>query len=412
MGNCYLIIVDGLGVGAQEDADLYGDVGMNTLGHISEQTGVRLPNLGKMGIGNIIPLLSIPKEEQPSAAYGKMREVSGGKDSTTGHWEIAGIQLSTPFPTYPNGFPEEVIDAFCKGIGIDGVLCNLPYSGTDVIRDYGEVHLKTGKPIIYTSADSVFQVATHDDVTSVDELYKWCEFARKEICVGEHEVGRVIARPFTGKDGAFERLSDQRHDFSAIPPTNNIVQNLFDSGIQTYSIGKIIDLFAGIGFSKYEKTKNNAEGIETLLRVMDEVKDTFVFVNLIDTDQLFGHRCDPKGFAGSLEEFDEALPEILFKVKEDDLLIITGDHGNDPCSTSTDHSREFVPLLVYPKAQVIRQTDNPSDRQSFGLTDSPSNRLEPENLGTRKTFADVAVSIAVFFGMENTFSGTPFVKSF
>lgn len=386
MGNCYLIIIDGLGVGAQEDAELYDDVGMNTLGHVSEETNIRLPNLAKMGIGNIIPLASIPEEENPTAAFGKMREVSGGKDSTTGHWEIAGIQLEKPFPTYSEGFPKEVIDAFCSGIGVEEVLCNLPYSGTDLIRDYGDEHLRTEKPIVYTSADSVFQVATHDAVTSVEKLYEWCEFAREEICIGNHEVGRVIARPFTGKPGAYERISDMRHDFSAIPPKNNIIQTLFDSGIQTYSIGKIIDLFAGIGFSNYEKTKNNAEGISTLLRVMDEVEETFVFINLIDTDQLFGHRCDPKGYARSLKDFDNALPEILSKVKEDDVLMITGDHGNDPCSTSTDHSREFVPLLVYPTEKVIS-----------------------ENLETRETFADIAVSVADFFGIPARFEGKSFL---
>ncbi len=387
MGNCYLIIIDGLGVGAQEDAHLYNDEGMNTLGNVSEHTRVQLPNLSKMGIGNIIPLASVPREENPSAAYGKMREVSGGKDSTTGHWEIAGVQLEKPFPTYPKGFPEEVLKAFCDGIGVEKVLCNLPYSGTDVIRDYGEEHLATGFPIVYTSADSVFQVAAHEDVTPVSKLYEWCEFAREKVCVGEHEVGRVIARPFTGNPGAFERISDQRHDFSAIPPENNIVQNLFDTGIETYSIGKVIDLFAEKGFSKFEKTKNNAEGIEVLLRVMNEVTDTFVFINLIDTDQLFGHRLDPEGYAGSLQEFDKALPEILAKVKEDDLLIITGDHGNDPCSTSTDHSREFVPVLVYPKENA-----------------------EKENLGTRETFADVAVSISSYFNIGKEFLGRSFFK--
>ncbi len=386
MPNCYLIIIDGLGVGAQEDADLYGDEGMNTLGHVSEETGVKLPNLAKMGIGNIIPLVSVPGEESPNAAFGKMREVSGGKDSTTGHWEIAGIKLDKPFPTYPNGFPNKLISDFCKGIGVEGVLCNLPYSGTDVIRDYGDEHLKTGKPIVYTSADSVFQVATHEEVTPVSMLYEWCEFARKEICVDEHEVGRVIARPFTGTH-PFERLSDQRHDFSAIPPSNNIVQNLYDSGIQTYSIGKVIDLFAEKGFSKFERTKNNEEGIQTLLRVMDEVQNTFVFVNLIDTDQLFGHRLDPHGFAGSLKEFDEALPTILSKVKDDDLLIITGDHGNDPCSTSTDHSREFVPLLVYPKEKAIA-----------------------EDLGIRDSFADIAASTADFFEIEEDFKSSSFLR--
>ena len=234
MPNCYLIIIDGLGVGSQEDAHLYSDEGMNTLGHVSEQTGVKLPNLGQLGIGNIIPLKSVQAKENPQAAYGKMREVSGGKDSTTGHWEIAGIQLDKPFPTYPKGFPTEVIDAFCEGIGVEKVLCNMPYSGTDVIRDFGEEHLISGNPIVYTSADSVFQIATHNEVIPVEKLYEWCEFARTQICVGEHEVGRVIARPFTGNPGAFERLSDQRHDFSAIPPKNNLVQKLFEAGIRTY----------------------------------------------------------------------------------------------------------------------------------------------------------------------------------
>ncbi len=386
MGNCYLIIIDGLGVGAQEDAYLYGDEGANTLGNVSKVTRVELPHLAKLGIGNIIPLETIPLADNPTAAYGKMREVSGGKDSTTGHWEIAGVQLEKPFPTYPNGFPLDVIDAFCKGIGVEAVYCNLPASGTDVIRDFGREHLKTGWPIVYTSADSVFQVATHNMVTSVEKLHEWCDFARKEICVGDHEVGRVIARPFSGEPGSFYRLTNDRKDFSAIPPKNNIVQAAFDAGIRTYSIGKIIDLFAERGFSDYQKTKSNAEGIEILLVTMDKVENTFVFVNLIDTDQLFGHRLDPEGFAGSLKEFDDALPEILSKVKDDDLLIITGDHGNDPCSSSTDHSREFVPLLVYPKHKAINQ-----------------------NLGIRETFADVASSIAEFFELENSFPGKSFL---
>lgn len=387
MGNCYLIIIDGLGVGAQEDAHLYGDEGMNTLGHVSEQTGCKLPNLGKMGIGNIIPLKSVPAEPSSVGAYGKMREISGGKDSTTGHWEIAGIHLDKPFPTYPNGFPQDVIDAFCKGIGVENALCNLPYSGTDAMRDYGDEHLATGFPIVYTSADSVFQVACHDGVTSVKQLHEWCEFARKEICIGEHEVGRVIARPFTGKPGAFERLTNDRRDFSAIPPKDNIVQLLYDSGIKTYSIGKIIDLFAERGFTQYRKTKSNAEGISQLLSAMSAVKDSFVFVNLIDTDQLYGHRLDPEGYARSLEEFDRALPAILSKVDKNDLLIITADHGNDPCSTSTDHSREFVPLLVYPKERAVE-----------------------ENLGTRETFADVAVSISDFFALKSRFIGKSFIN--
>lgn len=387
MGNAYVIVVDGLGVGAQEDADQYGDAEMNTLGHVSEQTGVKLPNLQKMGLGNIIPLASVPENENPLAAYGKLREVSAGKDSTTGHWEIAGIQLEKPFPTYPEGFPEDVIKEFCKGIGVEEALCNKPYSGTDVIRDYGEEHLETGFPIVYTSADSVFQVACHEDIVPVKKLYEWCEFARNKVCVGEHEVGRVIARPFTGELGNFERISDKRHDYSSVPPETNLVQKLFDSGVKTYSIGKVADLFAGKGFTQYRPTKSNAEGISQILSLMTARLDkSFVFVNLIDTDQLFGHRLDPEGYAGSLEEFDRAIPAIVSKIREDDLLIITGDHGNDPCSESTDHSREFVPLLVFPKS-----------------------RAEAEDLGTGDTFSNIACSVAGFFGLDHDFPGKSFI---
>ncbi|MEX0724152.1 MAG: phosphopentomutase [Gracilimonas sp.] len=388
MGNAYVIVVDGLGVGAQEDAAEYGDESMNTLGHVSEETGVKLPNLQKMGIGNIISLASVEKNKNPLAAYGKLREVSAGKDSTTGHWEIAGIQLKKPFPTYPTGFPKKVINDFCEGIGVENALCNKPYSGTDVIRDFGEEHLKTGYPIVYTSADSVFQVACHEDVVSIEKLYEWCEFARNEICIGEHEVGRVIARPFTGNPGNFERISDKRHDYSSIPPEKNLVQKLYDSGVKTYSIGKVADLFAGNGFTQYRSTKSNAEGISQLLSLMSAGLDnTFVFVNLIDTDQLYGHRLDPEGYAESLEEFDRAIPALVSKIKEGDLLIITGDHGNDPCSESTDHSREFVPLLVFPKGITI-----------------------DEDLGTGETFSNIACSVSDFFEVEHSFLGRSFLK--
>lgn len=388
MGNAYVIVVDGLGVGAQEDAAEYGDESMNTLGHVSEETGVKLPNLQKMGLGNIIPLASVEENENPLAAYGKLREVSAGKDSTTGHWEIAGIQLDKPFPTYPNGFPEDLLQDFCKGIGVAKALCNKPYSGTDVIRDFGDEHLETGFPIVYTSADSVFQVACHEDAVPVDKLYEWCEFARNHICIGEHEVGRVIARPFTGKIGDFERISDKRHDYSSIPPENNLVQKLYDSGVKTYSIGKVADLFAGKGFTQYRPTKSNAEGIAQLLSLMSAgLNNSFVFVNLIDTDQLYGHRLDPEGYARSLEEFDRAIPAIVSKIREEDLLIITGDHGNDPCSESTDHSREFVPLLVFPKKSVTTEV-----------------------LGTGKTFSNIAKSVADYFELNNDFPGTSFLS--
>lgn len=387
MGNCYVIVVDGLGVGAQEDAAEYGDENENTLGHLCEETGCKLPNLQRMGLGNIIPLTSVPVESEPLCAYGKMRELSAGKDSTTGHWEIAGIQLNQPFPTYPDGFPDEVIQKFCKGIGVDDVLVNKPYSGTEVIADYGEEHLDTGYPIVYTSADSVFQVATHVDVTPVDKLYKWCEFARQEILQDEHGVGRVIARPFDGESGNFERLSDQRHDFSLEPPAYNIINQLKDAGIKTYSIGKIIDLFGEQGFTQFRRTKSNAEGISQLLSLMSATSESFVFVNLIDTDQKYGHRLDPAGYAECLQEFDRAIPAIVSKLQDDDILIITGDHGNDPTSDSTDHSREFVPVLLF-----------------------PASRSAEVNLGTRKSFSDVASTVADFFGISATYSGTTMIN--
>jgi phosphopentomutase len=386
MGNFYIIVIDGLGVGAQEDAKEYGDEGENTLGHVCEKTGCKLPNLELLGLGNIIPLKSVQPLDNPKAAFGKMYEVSAGKDSTTGHWEIAGIQLEKPFPTYPNGFPGEVIQKFCEGIGVEKVLCNRPYSGTEVIADYGEEHLQTGNPIVYTSADSVFQVAAHKEAVSVGTLYEWCKYARHHVMTGEHAVGRVIARPFDGQPGAFERDTTQRHDFSQAPPEENIVQQLYGHGIKTYSIGKIIDLFGEKGFTQYRRTKSNAEGISQLLSLMSAAEDSFVFVNLIDTDQKYGHRLDPEGYAACLQEFDRALPAIINKLGKHDVLLITGDHGNDPTSTSTDHSREWVPLLVYPgeKAKKIE-------------------------LGARKTFSDVASSAALFFEMPNKYPGTPFL---
>ncbi|MCH8494573.1 MAG: phosphopentomutase [Balneolales bacterium] len=387
MANVYLVIVDGLGVGAQEDAYLYGDVGTNTAGHVAAVTRCALPNMEKLGFGNIIPIDTVPPVKSPSAAWGKMREVSAGKDSTTGHWEIAGVTMNKPFPTYPNGFPDDVVQAFCKSVGVDGILANAPYSGTDVIQQFGDEHCATGKPIVYTSADSVFQVACHVETTDLETLYKWCEIAREQIMVDEHAVGRVIARPFTGESGAYTRLSDQRHDFSLLPPYPNLPEYLQNEGVKTYSVGKIIDLFAEKGFDQYRRTKNNPEGIAQLLNVMSAVKDSFVFVNLIDTDQLFGHRNDPHGFGASLEEFDRALPAILGKLGKDDVLIITGDHGNDPTTPGTDHSREFVPVLVYPAAAAVGT-----------------------ELGIRASFRDVAASVVQYYGKANPFDGISFLK--
>ncbi|MDZ7717312.1 MAG: phosphopentomutase [Balneolaceae bacterium] len=346
MPRTFLLIIDGLGVGAQEDAHLYGDENADTLGNVSRIAKVKLPNFERLGLGNIRKFESIRSVDSPKASFGKMREVSAGKDSTTGHWEFAGIHLEQPFPTYPEGFPSEVIEKFCKGVGIDDVLCNQPYSGTQVIADYGEEHLETGNPIVYTSADSVFQVACHVDVAPIEQLYEWCNFARKKVMVGEHGVGRVIARPFYGEPGSFERISEKRHDYSLVPPEPNLLSVLQENKIPIYSIGKVIDLFADHYFTQYRKTSDNAEGISQLLSLMSaNIQNSFTFINLIDTDQKYGHRQDPEGYGRCLEEIDRALPAMLDKLLEDDLLIISGDHGNDPADDSTDHTREFVPIL-------------------------------------------------------------------
>lgn len=388
MPRFFVVVIDGLGIGAQEDASEYGDEGANTLGNVLEHTGVKLPNFERLGLGNIEPLKSVEKCDQPIGSYGKMREVSAGKDSTTGHWEIAGIHLDEPFPTYPQGFPKEVLDKFCEKTGTDGVLANLPYSGTDVIRDYGVEHMRLGKPIVYTSADSVFQVACHVDVVPLKKLYEWCEFARNEVMTGEHGVGRVIARPFHGKPGEFERLSDDRHDYSMIPPKPNLMSLLQEKGIKTYSIGKIIDLFAEEGFDQYRRTKSNAEGLSQTLSLMSAgINNSFVFVNLIDTDQKYGHRQDPVGFAKALEEIDRAVPAMVNKLEEGDLLIFIGDHGNDPTDDSTDHTREFVPLIV------INGSKKPG-----------------QDLGIRGTFSDVSATVLDLFEVENPLSGTSFLN--
>lgn len=388
MSRSFLIIIDGLGIGAQEDSAKYGDEGADTLGNVSRIGKANLPNFELLGLGNIKPLDSVQSTKNPIGYFGKMREKSAGKDSTTGHWELAGIELKTPFPTYPNGFPRQIIDEFCNLTDSESVLCNLPYSGTQVIDDFGTEHLKTGNPIVYTSADSVFQIACHVDLTPIDKLYEWCETARSNILIDRHAVGRVIARPFTGIPGDFERISEQRHDFSLTPPEPNLLTLLQNKGIFTYSIGKIIDLFAGKGFTQYRRTKCNAEGISQLLNLMSAgVKNSFTFVNLIDTDQIYGHRQDPVGFARCLEEIDRALPAMIEKLNIGDLMIITGDHGNDPADNSTDHSREFVPLLV------IRKGDDSC-----------------MSLGIRDSFSDVALSILEYHQVQNELNGTSFLS--
>lgn len=388
MPRTFLLIIDGLGVGAQEDAHLYGDENADTLGNVSRIANVKLPNFEQLGLGNIREFNSIQPVGFPKASYGKMREISAGKDSTTGHWEFAGIHLDQPFPTYPNGFPKEVIQKFCDGISVENVLCNQPYSGTQVIEDYGEEHLETGKPIVYTSADSVFQVACHVDVTPVDQLYEWCEFARNEVMINEHGVGRVIARPFEGKPGSFERISENRHDYSLVPPEPNLLSILQENDISIYSIGKVIDLFADHYFTQYRKTSSNAEGISQLLSLISaNIQNSFTFINLIDTDQKYGHRQDPEGYGRCLEEIDRAIPSMLDKLQDGDLLIISGDHGNDPADDSTDHTREFVPLLAFKKGSETS-----------------------ENLGTLETFSDVSATILEVHTIQNTLQGQSFLE--
>lgn len=387
MGRSFLLIIDGLGIGAQEDSGKYGDEGADTLGNVSRIGRPHLPFMEQLGLGNIRPLDSIEPTNQPLGYFGKMREQSAGKDSTTGHWELAGIELDTPFPTYPEGFPIEIVEAFCSLTGSEDILCNLPYSGTQVIRDFGEEHLRTGNPIVYTSADSVFQVACHVDVTPVEKLYEWCEAARADILINGHAVGRVIARPFNGVQGSFERVSDQRHDFSLLPPEPNLMSLLQEAGVVTYSIGKIIDLFAGVGFTQFRRTKSNAEGLSQLLSLMSAgMENSFTFINLIDTDQIYGHRQDPEGFARCLEEIDRAVPALIDKLNRGDLLIMTGDHGNDPADDSTDHTREFVPLIV------VKKGDN-----------------QCHSLGIRNSFSDVACTVLDYHQVKNSLKGESFL---
>jgi len=381
------IILDGVGIGEQPDAAHYGDQGSDTLGHVLERERPHLPNLERMGLGCIRPLASVKEAQMPSAWYGKMMERSAGKDSTTGHWEFAGLHLEDPFPTYPNGFPSDVITAFCKASGVSGVLGNRPESGTVIIDEFGQDHLDSGHPIVYTSADSVFQIAAHIDRVPLATLYEWCQVVRSQVCVGPHDVGRVIARPFEGAPGAFRRLSTKRKDFSRVPHLPTLQEALQKSGIRTVSVGKVADLFGGVGFDESHKTGANTLGIETTISVIQAAikrrQPTFIWTNLIDFDQEYGHRNNPKGFADSLLEFDQALPEILNSLPEGSRLVISADHGNDPTTPGSDHSREFVPLLYY------------------GASGAGS-------LGTRSTFADHAATVSAFFDIDFSGNGTSF----
>ena len=366
----FLIVLDSLGIGEAPDASLFGDAGSNTLGSIRRSSKFSCPNLEKLGLFHIDGVGG--GVTSPLASFARMREASMGKDTTIGHWEIAGLISKDPLPTYPNGFPEEVISEF-EALTNRGVLCNRPYSGTDVIRDYGEEHLCTGNLIVYTSADSVFQIAAHEDVVPLNELYRYCEIARKML-VGKHGVGRVIARPFAGKH-PFVRTSG-RHDYSITPPAKTMVDVLAENGLDTIPVGKIYDIFAGLGFERSNPTASNEDGMQKTLTFVDADFCGLCFVNLVDFDSVYGHRNDVDGYAAALSAFDRFLGEFLPKLRQDDLLLITADHGCDPATPSTDHSREYTPLLLY------------GDSVKRGI-----------NLGTRPTFADIGTTVLDYFGL-------------
>jgi len=369
-----IIVMDGMGVGELPDAPAYGDEGSCTLGNLAEAVGgLNLPNLGSLGLGNIIPIKGVPPRESPSAAWGKMAMQAAGKDTTSGHWEMVGVILKTPFPVYPHGFPPEVIEPFEARIGRK-VLGNKPASGTEIIKELGAEHMATGRPIVYTSADSVFQVAAHEEIIPVPELYRICEIAR-QILTGRHSVGRVIARPFIGEPGHFQRTAG-RHDFSLPPPRPTLLDRLTESGYQVTAVGKVADVFAGRGITKAVPAAGNREILSKALQAFQELEKGLVFATLVDFDTLYGHRNDSQGLAQALEEFDESLSGFLDQLKSGDIVVITADHGCDPTTPSTDHSREYVPLLM------------------------TGTGVNPGAVGTRPTMADLGATLAVYFGVE------------
>lgn len=385
MNNFIVIILDGVGVGELPDADLYGDKGSNTLANISKALkGIQLPNLQKLGLGNIIPIEGIHPVPKPLASFGKMLEVSKGKDSTTGHWEIAGLKIEFDFDYFPNGFPDEIIRKFIELTGVKGVLGNKPASGTEIINELGDEHIRTGFPIVYTSADSVFQIAAHEEFFGLENLYRICEITRNQILIPPLVVGRIIARPFIGSNGNYTRTTN-RKDYSLDPPSKTVLDYLQMHGINTIAIGKINDLFNHRGINVSEHTKTNSDGMKALLEYASIVSSSFIFVNLVDFDVYFGHRNDPQGFYNALKEFDNFIPTLLNVMGDNDRLIITSDHGNDPTTPSTDHSREYVPLLYFGKNK------------------------KANDLGIRKTFSDVGKTVAEYFQIPNELSGESFL---
>jgi phosphopentomutase len=382
-----VIVLDSVGIGELPDAASFGDVGSHTLGNTARAVGgLKVPNLEEMGLGNIAILEGVVPQSRPTAAYGKMAEVSAGKDTTTGHWELMGLRMKRPFPLYPQGFPPEIIEAFEQRTG-RGTLGNKPASGTVIIEELGQEHKETGKVIVYTSGDSVFQIAAHEEVVPLEELYQMCQAAR-QILTGEHEVSRVIARPFVGQPGALKRTANRR-DFSVSPPRPTLLDNLKASGMQVTAIGKIEDIFCGQGITAASHTVDNRDGVDqTIAAIKQQRQKGLIFTNLVDFDAKYGHRNNPQGYAQALAEFDERLPEITAVLADDDILVITADHGNDPTTASTDHSREYVPILIT------------GERVWPGV-----------NLGVRQSFADLAATIARVLGAPPPLRGTSFDSS-
>lgn len=386
MNNFFIIVLDGVGVGELPDANLYNDQGSNTLGNIAKSlNGLSLPNLQKMGLGNIIPIQGVERTKTPVCSFGKLREASKGKDSTTGHWEISGLYVDTDFNYYPNGFPDELMQRFLDVTGCKGFLGNIAASGTEIINHLGEEHIKTGFPIVYTSADSVFQIAAHQEIIPLEKLYHICELTRNVVLSEPLKVGRVIARPFIGTVGNFTRTV-YRKDYSLNPPTETILDILSKNGINTVGIGKINDLFNYRGISRNIKTLSNEEGFSELLNSTKEFSNSLIFINLVDFDVYYGHRNDVPGFANALKKFDDFLPQFINCLDINDRVVLTADHGNDPTTPSTDHSREYVPLLYYGNNKTV--TD----------------------LGIRDTFSDIGKTVADYFSVPNDLKGKSFLN--
>jgi phosphopentomutase len=371
-----LMVLDSAGIGEMPDAANWGDAGSDTLGHILASRKVNLPNLQNIGLANIKPLDHLPSIENPTGNFGKCTLFSNGKDTTTGHWEMAGIILEKAFPTFPDGFPPRIIDRFCAEANVPGILANIPASGTEIIKQFGEEHIKTGKPIIYTSADSVFQIAAHEEVIPVERLYEICEIARK-ILDGPDRVGRVIARPFLGETAETFKRTENRHDYAVPPPRENLLVELAENGLDVVCIGKIASIYDSMGVTQDLTAKNNEQVIDVAIKALRDDTKGMIFSNLVDFDMLYGHRRDTEGYAKALEHFDNRLPEILDALNDDDLLVLTADHGNDPTKEGSDHTREYVPLIAFGK-----------------------NAEQSVNLGIRGSLADIGQTIAENFGLK------------